>query len=527
MLREKAGERVCFIPEAGCRWPLPMTIPSRQREAAEFLARLAGRAPIETHISAVFLGRDTVWKMKKAVAFPYLDFTSLGGRHHFLLRELTLNRAAAPGLYRDVVALRRGPDGSLGFDRPGEPIEWVLRMARIPEEDFFDRIAATGRLCPSLARALGRAVARYHAGLERLSGIDHPAALRSLAAENRASGLAAGLPANEVFAWERSLLAVIDCCEAWLVARANGGFMRRAHGDLHLGNLCLWEGAPVPFDALEFDERLASIDVGYDLAFLLMDLEVRQNRLAANQVLNGYVRESGDFGLVGGLPAFLSLRAMVRAHVQAARGMIEEARAFLTAAGAFLHPAPPVLVAVGGLPGSGKSTLAHALAPGLGAAPGAIVIASDVLRKRRHGVSPETRLPESAYSSEENRAVGATLVAAAATGISLGHAVIADATFLDPAQRSAISDAAAAARVPFIGFWLEATVSLLERRVAARGAGPERDPSDATPAVVRRAAASAPARVLPRDWHHLDAGGPLEATLAAAARLTRGGTEPP
>jgi aminoglycoside phosphotransferase family enzyme/predicted kinase len=499
-----------------------VAIPAEQREAAAFFFQLAGAPPVETHISAVFLGPDTAWKLKKAVAFSYLDFTALAARYHFLLRELALNGPAAPGLYRDVVALVRRPDGRLALDEPGEPVEWVLRMARVPAEDFLDRIAGSGRLIPRLARALGRAVARYHAGLAPLSGIDHPASLRGLAAENRISALAAGLPEAETLAWETSLLAALKIRESWLVARAEEGFVRRAHGDLHLGNLCLWQGEPVPFDALEFDERLASIDLGFDLAFLLMDLALRGDRPSANLVFNSYVASSGDFGLVGGLPPFLSLRAMVRAHVQASRGLDAEARRFFAAASSFLRPARPMLIAVGGLPGGGKSTLAHGLAPRIGAAPGALVVSSDVLRKRRHGVSPETRLPDSAYTPEENRAVHASLMAIAAKVASLGHSVIADATFLDPAYRAAIAAAAAEAGVPFLGLWLKAPLTLLENRVAAREAASEPDPSDATQAVLHRAAASLGAAGMPAlsgGWHLLDAAEPSGATLTAGLRL--------
>ncbi|HUA77440.1 MAG TPA: AAA family ATPase [Acetobacteraceae bacterium] len=497
-----------------------MTVPEQQREAEGFLRGLSGADPIETHISAVFLGRDTVWKMKKAVSFPYLDFTALAARHRFLLRELALNRAAAPGLYRDVVALVRRPEGGLALDGAGEPIEWVLRMARVPAGDFLDRIADEGRLTPELARALGRAVARYHAGLAPVGGVDHAGSLRELVAENRCSALAAGLPEPQVLAWEAALLEALKRREAWLAQRAAQGFVRRAHGDLHLGNLCLWQGEPVPFDALEFDERLATIDLGYDLAFLLMDLALRRNRANANRVLNAYVAESGDFGLVGGLPFFLSLRAMVRAHVQAARGFADEARSFLAAAADFLRPAAPALVAVGGLPGSGKSTLAHGLAPSIGAAPGALVLANDVLRKRRHGVSPETRLPDAAYTKEENRAVLAALLAAAGEIVGLFHAVIADATFLDPAHRAAIEAVAATACVPFVGFTLAAPLALLEERVRARGEAPVPDPSDATEAVLHRMAASASGG-LSSGWHRLDASGPAEATLEAALATAR------
>ena len=92
-----------------------MTIPLDQSETAAYLRRLAGAEPIETHISLVFLGSDTVWKLKKAVRLSFLDFTRVADRRHFCERELALNGPVTPGLYRDVVAVVRHPDGSLGL----------------------------------------------------------------------------------------------------------------------------------------------------------------------------------------------------------------------------------------------------------------------------------------------------------------------------------------------------------------------------------------------------------------------------
>jgi uncharacterized protein len=121
-------------------------IPSAQAEVAAFLAGLAGATPIETHISAIFVGRETAWKIKKAVALGFLDFSSLEARGHFCRRELEVNQPAAPGIYRDVVAVTRAPDGNLQQGGGGEVVEWVLRMAPIPTGDFLDRVAACGGL---------------------------------------------------------------------------------------------------------------------------------------------------------------------------------------------------------------------------------------------------------------------------------------------------------------------------------------------------------------------------------------------
>ncbi|WP_135465979.1 bifunctional aminoglycoside phosphotransferase/ATP-binding protein [Crenalkalicoccus roseus] len=483
-------------------------IPPQQAEAAALLRRITGAAPIETHISAVFVGPDQALKLKKAVDLGFLDFTTLAARERFARRELELNRAFAPGLYRDVLPVTRGADGALALGGEGEAVEWVLRMAPLPQDAFLDAVAARGGLTPPLLDALGDAVAAMHAALPPVPGVDAPAAMARVIAGNLAAARAAGLPEARAAAWAEAAEARRARLAPLLAARAAEGRVRRCHGDLHLGNLCLWQGRPTPFDALEFDEALATIDTGYDLAFLLMDLEARAGRPAANRVLNRYVARGGDAGLTGALPLWLSLRAMVRAHVAAARGAAAEAEGYLATAEARLDPPPPRLLAIGGLPGTGKSTLARALAPSLGAAPGALVLRSDEIRKRRHGAAPEERLPDSAYSAAASAAVFRDLFAAAAEVARGGHAVIADASFLSAADRAGIAAAAAAAGVPFTGIWLTAPAEVLRARVAARRG----DASDATVAVLEAALAR---DVGPVDWTVLDAAAdPLPAARA-------------
>ncbi|MBX9749556.1 MAG: AAA family ATPase [Roseococcus sp.] len=461
-----------------------MTIPAGQEEAAAFLAQLVGGAPVETHISAVFLGEREAFKLKKAVDFGFLDFTRLAERERLTKFEHALNAPHAPSLYLGAVPLTRSPDGALRLGGEGAALEWVLRMRRLPPEAFF-----TGPVPPDLLDPLADAVVALHQAAPRREG---DARMIGVITGNRAAALSAGLPEAQVSAWAEAALATEERLAPWLQERAASGLLRRCHGDLHLGNICLLEGRPTPFDALEFDEALATIDTGYDLAFLLMDLDQRDSRAAANRVLNRYLARTGDVALLRGLPLWLSLRALIRAHVAARSG--QDGGALLAAARAYLGPATPRLVAVGGLQGTGKSHLARRLAPDLGAAPGAVILRSDEIRKRQAGVRPETRLPPEAYTREASAAVFAELNRLAAEALAAGHAVIADAVF----QRAAERDALAALHPGFTGLWLEAPLDLLRARIAARSG----DASDATAAVLDATATRDAGEIT---WIRLDA----------------------
>ena len=207
--------------------------------------------------------------------------------------------------------------------------------------------------------------------------------------------------------------------------------MRRAHGDLHLGNLCLWHGRPVLFDALEFDDALATIDLGYDLAFLLMDLDRRADRAAANRgAPTAMWRVAAMLRSLQGCRFIFRSGRWARAHVQASRGE-GDAADYLAAADAYLHPAPGLVVAVGGLPATGKSTLARALAPTLGAVPGALVLRSDETRKRVFGHAPEERLGADAYDAAANARTDAVLLDMLRDAATAAQAIIVDATCID------------------------------------------------------------------------------------------------
>ena len=314
---------------------------------------------------------------------------------------------------------------------------------------------------------------------------------------------------------------VLDRTGGRLDQRSRAGLVRHCHGDLHLGNIVLVDGRPTLFDAIEFNDLFADIDVLYDLAFLLMDLGHHGLGRLASMVLNRYLDVTGDEDGLAQLPLFLSLRAAVRAHVNAATGagdpdradgLMAEAGRYLEAALSYLSPPPPRLVAVGGFSGSGKSRLARELAPLLGAKPGARVTRSDILRKRLAGVPATTRLGAEGYTDSMTEKTYETLYHVAHKALESGHSAIADAVFAKPGQRRAIARVAERAGVPFQGLWLEAPRRVLEQRVRER----TRNPSDATPEVIGKQLRY---DLGPMEWARVDSSGAREQTVEAALGL--------
>lgn len=492
-------------------------------DPASYAARPDRIETIETHAGRVFLAGDRALKIKKRVKLPFLDFTTLAQRREALARELELNRDHAPDIYIGLAAISRGADGRLAFG-DAAPVDYALVMRRFPQEALLARIAAEGPLSAKLARDLADMVARYHRAVPLAKGISGAGVMQDTVA-GLAASLTDGAPqaiAPPIKAFAAASRAEVARLAPLLEARGKAGHVRRCHGDLHLGNIVMIDGRPVPFDALEFDERLASIDVLYDLAFLLMDLDVRGDRAAANVVLNAYVAAAPTGGEIEGLaalPLFLATRAGVRALVAIERALqkregedaddIARAVRYVSAANAYLAPPRPALVAVGGLSGTGKSTLSAALAPAIGPAPGALVLRTDVERKRLFGVPETERLPPEGYTEATSDAVYAILYAKTERALAAGHAVVFDGVSAKAAEREAIAAIAGKAGVAFAGLWLEAPLATQIARVAARRG----DASDSDEAVVR---AQAEREVGPMTWTQIDAGRTPEHTLAEA-----------
>jgi aminoglycoside phosphotransferase family enzyme/predicted kinase len=503
-----------------------------QSEVFAFLADPAtyGGSPvrrIDTHSAAAFLSGDRAFKIKRAVRYPFLDFSTLALRKAACEAELEINRVFAPRLYLRVIAITRERDGTLRLAGLGESVEWAVEMRRFDETKTLDHLADGNAIDLTLADELARAVATTHAHIPVVEGAPWITALSTYINQNDAAFRASpdlfdSAPTEVLGDDSRTMLGRL---RPLLAARSAQGLVRQGHGDLHLGNVALIDGQPVLFDAIEFNPLIASGDVLYDLAFLLMDLVERDLGAAANVVLNRYLNETrrtSDLDALAALPFFMSLRAAIRANVTASRAAItaqadrREARAdavrYFALACRLIRPPPPVLVGIGGLSGTGKSQLARALAHELAPAPGAVVLRSDIERKALAECGESERLPAEAYTAESAARVYAVLTEKAGRIIAAGHSAIVEAVFARPEERDALRSVAQTNCVAFHGLFLTTDVATRLARVGSRRG----DASDADETVARAQERYALGH---NDWSSVDASGRPEHTLARARKL--------
>ena len=485
-----------------------------QEDVIAFLSRSEafGTGPVdirETHISFVFLSGDRVYKLKRNVKLHFLDFSSLEKRRIACEREILVNQSNAPEIYRQVVPVTF--DGtSLAINGEGDVVEWLVEMNRFDERTLFSNLVTSGGLKETLIGDLAQQVARIHLGAERMpefGGYTSVSATLNGVVKTLSTFAGDLFPSIQFETWERDVRAELAHQKRRLDLRQKMGFVRHCHGDMHLANICLVNGRPTPFDAIEFRKDFAAIDVLYDLAFPLMDLLQSGRPDLGNQLLNRYMEVTCDYSGLHLLPLFISIRAGVRAMVHAlemhegedGRADREAAQSYLKIADSVLVERDVSMVAVGGFSGTGKSTLARALACQEFSGAGAIVLRNDAIRKRIFRQSPVLPLPRRAYTPAVDDRVFREMCRDAHRALGAGWPVIVDATFLNPARRQAIEELADRKGASFMGFWLSADRDTLAKRVTAR----TNDVSDADVEVIALQAARDVGDV---DWICIDAG---------------------
>lgn len=418
--------------------------PENQDEVIDFLSRpesygLHGGSVerIETHCSIVFLAADRAYKLKRTIRYAALDYTTLALRQAACAAELVLNRRTAPDIYLGVHAICRNAHGELAFEGPGTVLEHVVVMRRFAQTALFDHMFDHGGLTHPLMQALGRVIARLHIAAERTPDYGGSTAIRRVIADNATelARVAVVLDGADVSKLSSGAAVALDAVAALLDQRQREGKVRRCHGDLRLANICLWSGAPTPFDAIEFSDEISCIDVLYDLAFPLMDLQMHGRGDLANAVFNAYLDLAPETEGLRALPLFLALRAATRSYTlagsagrqadaaQAVR-KLALARQHISAGIGFLAPSTPLLLTLAGGTGAERENFAAQLAGMIPPAPGARLLRLD---------TPKPEL---------------------STILNAGCSVLLHGSFMDAATLQQAATAAARCNAWFLGLWL-------------------------------------------------------------------------
>ena len=455
-------------------------------------------AALETHISYVLLTGRFAYKIKKAVDFGFLDFTTLAARRFYCEEELRLNRRLAPALYLSVVPIT-GKVEAPRMGGEGPALEYAVKMREFPQEALASRLLDRGEIGAPAIDGLAASVARFHGEIEVAApdaGFGAPDTVIPTAVENCATLARLADSAEErdeieaLAGWTRS---EADRVRGALTRRLQQGFVRECHGDLHLGNIARIDGELTIFDCIEFNRGFRWIDVMSEVAFLVMDLEYRRRADLAHRFLDAYLEVTGDYAGLEVLRFYLVYRALVRAKVarlraaQLAEGdrreAVVEARVHEKLATAYAATPRRGVVITHGLSGSGKTTLSQGLIDTLAA----VRVRSDVERKRLHGVGRLDRggagIEQGLYGSEATEATYARLALLARGIVAGGFIAVLDAAFLKRQQRDLLRRVARELKVPFVIVDFVADESILRERIARRAAA-DTDASDADLAVL-------------------------------------------
>lgn len=478
------------------------TPPDRQEALIRALQRpalyahpVSALAVVETHISWVILTGELAYKIKKAVNFGFLDFSTLEKRRFYCQEELRLNRRFAPELYLDVITVTGDPERP-SINASGPVLEYAVLMRQFPQDGLLSHMAENRQLLPAHMDEIIQLVAGMHAHAGNAAGeagYGRPEDIHHWVLEN--------------FLHIRPLLTgalhreQLDQLEHWcqqeylrreplLRERRQGGLVRECHGDLHLGNLALIEGRITPFDCIEFNPQLRWIDVMSEVAFLMMDVQDRGYDELAYRFLSGYLQHTGDYAGIGILRYYLVYRALVRAKVAVLRlgqphiEPAEEADAwkdyesYMLLARHYADIRKPVLMITQGVSGSGKSWWAARLVEKLGA----ICIRSDVERKRLFGYQADagthSDIQGGIYTSTASTVTYERLADLAGFVVEAGYPVIVDAAFLKRPQRDRFRRLAIQHGVPLVLLHFTADIDTLYKRIRGRQAAGS-DPSEA------------------------------------------------
>ncbi|MBD2430712.1 MULTISPECIES: AAA family ATPase [Fischerella] len=435
---------------------------------------------IQTHVSYVLLTGDFVYKLKKPVNFGFLDYSTLEKRKHFCEEELRLNQRGAPELYLEVLPIALvGEQYQLGET---QAVEYALKMRQFPQEALLSEMFEQGKLKQRHIAQLGRVVADFHGKTvtnDYIRSFGEVSQVRAAFDENyQQTEKYIGGPQTQVQFEETKKYTDQFFAERGELfkSRIANDYIRECHGDLHLRNIALWQDKILLFDCIEFNEPFRFVDVMYDVAFTVMDLEARQSQDLANVFLNTYIEQTGDWEGLQVLPLYLSRQAYVRAKVtsfllddpgvptEAKQEATKTAATYYKQAWEYTQPRQGQLILMSGVSGSGKSTTARYLAQQIGA----IHIRSDAVRKHLAGIPLLQRGGDDLYTPEMTQKTYTRLLELGIMLASQGFNVILDAKYDRQQLRQEAIAQAQAKQIPLDILYCKAPHDVLQQRLQQR-----------------------------------------------------------
>ena len=426
----------------------------------------------ETHISHLFFADDLVYKIKKAVRFSFLDYSTLGKRRYYIHEELTLNRRLAPTVYLDVVPIGRDVSGwRLGASE--NPLEFALLMRRLPDSRMLPALLESAQVTAEMMRSLAQVLAGFHAIVPQLDPALAATHFDTVARQwrdnlNDVEQLIGDAIDLESFAGIKAFGDnFLDQNRGFISRRAFDGWVRDGHGDLHGEHVCFAPEGIQIFDCIEFDPQLRLCDLASEIGFLLMDLEARGGARWGEVLLPRYRDLIDDSGLTVLLPFYKCYRALIRGKVEALRGGASAAagRYFTVAGRQTWSPYKPFVAVICGLTGSGKSTLARELSERIGID----VINSDVVRKELTGTTGRgVPFNQGIYSSEVTEKTYDKMFDDTDRRLSHGQSVMLDATFAQRRYREKLVAIAARHQAPVYFLQCVASDGLTQTRLRER-----------------------------------------------------------
>lgn len=438
-----------------------------------------------SHIALIFFAGEYVYKLKRAVVYPGVDFSTPEKRKLACIAEMKRSTVYAPHLIVGVKPIRRLKNGKIKIGgHAGEEIDTVIVEKRLPNKAILSFRLPSSDFDRFEAMDLAEHLADLHTKAKTFHskwGID---VIKNIILENESilSCFPSCINLTELNTLTRHSLEILHKNESLIKFRQKSGHVKKCHGDLLLSNIAYDNGKFLFFSPIEYNDSLDCIDTLYDLAFLTMDLELRGLRRIANILFNHYMSYMNDiegFPLMG---LYQSMRAASRAAVCAKTSVflegeekqhtIEQTRKYFELAKHFLINFKPVLIACGGLSGSGKSRVARRIGGLMNPAPGAVILRDDVVKKQITGLALHQRFNKTTDTPAFEKVVYEVLRQQATCALSAGSTVILDALFQNEYERLAAEKLAESLNIPFIGLWMDAPLSVRTQRVKSRGQKP-------------------------------------------------------